>query len=159
MVVDCGVALIGQDELASGQHPEMYYETAGAASPVSTTRAVVVAHRVLADAPTADDPEVSGGISVLKSAHKRPNGIVELSASWFAANAEHRDAAGCQGIEAQWICEIGIETHKKPPLAHANGEKLLICRTRQPLRVPRRDVVASCSESLLRRVVPGSRRV
>lgn len=100
MVVDCGVALIGQDELASGQHPEMYYETAGAASPVSTTRAVVVAHRVLADAPTANDPEVSGGISVLKSAHKRPNGIVELSASWFAANAEQPRCRGMSGDQS-----------------------------------------------------------
>ena len=60
------------------------------ASRVSTIGAFFVARLVLAYAPTANDPEVSGGIGTLESAQKRLNGVVELTARRFTANAEHR---------------------------------------------------------------------
>lgn len=121
-------------------------ETATAVSPGSTIGAFLVARLVLAYAPTPNDPEVSGWIRMVESAQKRLNGIVELTASRFTANAEHSDAWRFHRIKAQWIGKVGIKAHKKSPLDDANGEELLICRARQPLLVHRRDVVPRCSE-------------
>ena len=74
-------------------------------SPVSRISAFVVAWLVLAYAPAANDPEVSGRIGVLESVQKRLNRIVELTARRFTVNAEHRDTSNFHRVKG----EIRIE--------------------------------------------------
>ena len=127
---------------AARRLPGMYPETDIADSPVSR----IVARLVLAYAPTANDPEVSGRIGILESACKRLNRIVELTARWLTVNAEHRDASGFHRVKAQRIGEIGVKAYKKSSLADAHVEEALICRAGQSLLEDGRHVVPRRSE-------------
>lgn len=136
----------GRENCGPAQHPGRYPESAVADSPILGLGTCFVARFVLAYAPTANDPEVSGRIGILESAQERLNRIVELPARRFTVNAQHRDASGFQRGKAQRIGEIGIKAYKKSPLPDANGEELLICRARQSLLEDCRHVVSGRSE-------------